>query len=107
MRYLGTITVANGVSVNNLTTAVPFIIPVGFKALRLLASGADCYAFCSPGTDAQVATTTTGASIGTTEYTMPINACAGTTTDNYKNVLAVFNNNAASRTVSVFGDDAS
>lgn len=106
MRYLGTLTVANGVSVNNLNTAVPFRIGPGYKALRVLASGADCYGFCKPGTSAQAATTTTGNSLGTTEYVMPIDACAGTTVNDYDNVLAVWNNNAASRDVSVFGDEA-
>ena len=106
MRYLGTLTVANGVSVNNLTTASPFRISPGFKGLRLTASGSDCYALCKAGTSAQAATTTTGTSIGTTEYIMPIDACAGTDVNDYDNVLAVFNNNAASRTVAVFGDEA-
>lgn len=106
MRYLGTLSVANATSVNNLTTASPFRIPPGFKALRLTASGADCYGYCKPGTSAQAATTTTGTSLGTTEYVMPIDGCAGTNADDYDNVLAVFNNNAASRTVSVFGDEA-
>lgn len=106
MRYLGQLVVANGVSVNNLSTIVPFRIPPGFRALKLTASGSDCYGYCSPGDNTQAATATTGTSLGTTEYTMTIDGAAGTGVNDKDNVLAVFNNNAASRNVAVFADEA-
>jgi hypothetical protein len=97
-------TVAAGVSRNNRTTAVPFSIPEGMDSISILASGADCYAELKIQADGVTSLATTaalGKSIGTSEYQIPL-----PTTKSSKAVLAIFNNNIASRTVDVWANYA-
>ena len=106
MRFLGNIVVGANASVNNLTTATPFTIPVGCDSVVVLASGSDCYAEIKPSTSAMSTTAATGVPIGTSQYQLPAVSTAGAGYANNKNVLAVFNNNGASRTVQVWFNDA-
>lgn len=106
MYHLGQLVIANGVSVNNLSTATPFAIPAGIVSFRILASGSDCYAEFKPVKTASAAafatTATNGVPIGTTLFPFPGNPLAPSGPQAPANILAVFNNNAASRTVDVW-----
>ncbi len=98
---IGTMTVPAGQSINNLTTAVPFSIPVGADSIVVLASGSDCYADVKAGTSSRSTTASAGNSIGTSQYQLPCDPMAGMASTS-PNVLAVFNNNVAQRTVQVW-----
>lgn len=104
MTYLGVLSIPAGVNRNNVSTAVPFEIRPGYSRLKVLASGSDCYALAQPGNEGLAATASTGVSIGTTEYTLLIDPSFGVNVDEDHNVIAVFNNNAASRTVQVWAE---
>jgi hypothetical protein len=97
---LGTITVAAGTSVNNRTTAVPFYLPAGLDSVIVTASGADCYANCLPDIGTLTATAN-GLSIGTSAYQIPCSPVHPSGIYDYRNVLAIFNNNVAARSVTV------
>jgi len=102
MYYLGTISVAAGAGKNNLSTAVPFSIPAGTDSLLLLASGSDCYAEIKLGDSSTSTTASTGVSIGTSLFQAPCYAAAPADYGSNGNVLSIFNNNAAARTVQVW-----
>ncbi len=105
-KFIGNIVVAAGTSVNNLTTAVPFDIPVGTNSCIAQASGADCYAEMLRGTSALTTTATTGESIGTSQYQLAATPTAGTALGQSPNVLCVYNNSGSSRTIQVVAIDA-
>jgi hypothetical protein len=105
-KFIGNIVVAAGTSVNNLTTATPFNIPVGTNSCIVLASGADCYAEMLRGTSAIATTAAAGEPIGTSQFQLAATPTAGTAIGQSPNVLCVFNNNAASRTTQVWAIDA-
>ncbi len=100
-QHLGQMTITAGATKNNLTTAVPFALPCGLDSILVLASGADCYANCVKDVGTLVATTA-NESIGTAQYQIPCIPMAPSGPNDYSNVLAIFNNNVASRTVDVW-----
>ncbi len=97
---LGTITIPAGASRNNRTTAVPFLLPAGLDSVIVTASGADCYADCLPDVGTLVATTA-ALSIGVGAYQVPCSSVHPSGVVDYRNVLAIFNNNVAPRSVTV------
>ena len=100
--FIGNVVVAAGTSVNNLGTASAFSVPIGTNSLIVLASGSDCYAEVKRGTVASATTATAGIPIGTAQYQLACDAVAGVSLGTLPNVLCIFNNNGAARTVQVW-----